>query len=589
MQETGTQPDTHTVAPLLYNDATEPPPTDPFKQPAGLLQKTAPVTQPRFAPAQTKRTGEIATALPVFKPVQKKSAQENTVQSQFNPIQRKSNKTGLPDNLKSGIEQLSGMDISDVKVHYNSPKPAPLQAHAFAQGTDIHVAAGQEKHLPHEAWHVVQQKQGRVQPTTDINGTAVNDDTGLENEADTMGSQAIQKAAETKTQHTNDDVQSGNINTLQMHKELHGVARQLGNTGSAIQLAGDDAGSFLFDTEPVSGKMAAAAFLSSLKSATTAAAEQELSAIGQTTANCPFIDYWISFYQNMPAAKIEKGIHIYAPATVGVTDPAAVIQIIAEKVSTGLRAQIAENGLEPVDPSEPSVLKDGEGEVNGLTPPKQLKAQEVAQLGSSTPKAAAPVRGDKETLKAYRLRQRLHAIKKMKDVVVPGKPLAGADPVVAAFTPGEFKFASQNEGDKIGSIYFNGGRIRLEHPGGPELSVGHEDVLQFTVESAGKREFNRLNGLEGNDKKTKQEIYNSMKRDGLLKDLVVDNGLTILEFFGTESKVTGSHLSRGKPVLLNLTQDQINLLCAGAKSGNNAVIRNFMDSDQGLKQIKTGA
>lgn len=35
----------------------------------------------------------------------------------------------------------------------------------YSQGTDIHIGPGQEKHLPHEAWHVVQQKQGRVKPT----------------------------------------------------------------------------------------------------------------------------------------------------------------------------------------------------------------------------------------------------------------------------------------------------------------------------------------------------------------------------------------------------------------------------------------
>ena len=75
---------------------------------------------------------------------------------------RKENKTGLPGHLKMGIESLSGYSMDDVKVHYNSSKPAQLQAHAYAQGTDIHLGPGQEKHLPHEAWHVVQQKQGRV-------------------------------------------------------------------------------------------------------------------------------------------------------------------------------------------------------------------------------------------------------------------------------------------------------------------------------------------------------------------------------------------------------------------------------------------
>lgn len=74
------------------------------------------------------------------------------------------NNTGLPDQLKSGIESLSGISMDDVKVHYNSSKPAAVNAHAYAQGTDIYVAPGQEHHLPHEAWHVVQQKQGRVQP-----------------------------------------------------------------------------------------------------------------------------------------------------------------------------------------------------------------------------------------------------------------------------------------------------------------------------------------------------------------------------------------------------------------------------------------
>ena len=107
-------------------------------------------------------------------------------------IQRQENKTGLPDQLKSGIENLSGYSMNDVKVHYNSSKPAQLNAHAYAQGTDIHLASGQEKHLPHEAWHVVQQKQGRVKPTMQMKDKVnINDDSGLEKEADVMGAKAL--------------------------------------------------------------------------------------------------------------------------------------------------------------------------------------------------------------------------------------------------------------------------------------------------------------------------------------------------------------------------------------------------------------
>ncbi len=101
------------------------------------------------------------------------------------------NKTGIPDHLKTGIENLSGISLDDVKVHYNSDKPAQLNALAYAQGTDIHVAPGQERHLPHEAWHVVQQKQGRVRPTIQAKGVAINDDRGLEHEADVMGNEAL--------------------------------------------------------------------------------------------------------------------------------------------------------------------------------------------------------------------------------------------------------------------------------------------------------------------------------------------------------------------------------------------------------------
>ena len=101
------------------------------------------------------------------------------------------NHTGLPDSLKSGIESLSGFSLDDVRVHYNSHKPVKYDAHAYTQGTQIHVAPGKERYIPHEAWHVVQQKQGRVRATMQLKGAYVNDDAGLEREADNMGQRAL--------------------------------------------------------------------------------------------------------------------------------------------------------------------------------------------------------------------------------------------------------------------------------------------------------------------------------------------------------------------------------------------------------------
>jgi hypothetical protein len=96
----------------------------------------------------------------------------------------KANRTGIPDNMKTRFENASGFSFDDVRIHYNSDAPAKLNALAYTQGNQVHIAPGQEKHLGHELGHVVQQKQGIVRPTGTIDGVPVNDDPALENKAD---------------------------------------------------------------------------------------------------------------------------------------------------------------------------------------------------------------------------------------------------------------------------------------------------------------------------------------------------------------------------------------------------------------------
>ena len=115
---------------------------------------------------------------------------DELMQGKFETPEQKRNETGMSDNLKAGIEDLSGFAMDDVRVHYNSPEPATVQALAYTQGTDIYVAPGQEQHLPHEAWHVAQQMAGRVEPTTEVSVLPVNDCIELEHEADVMGARA---------------------------------------------------------------------------------------------------------------------------------------------------------------------------------------------------------------------------------------------------------------------------------------------------------------------------------------------------------------------------------------------------------------
>jgi hypothetical protein len=108
---------------------------------------------------------------------------------------KSANVNASAEKIKTNMENISGVSLADVKVRYNSEQPSKLGALAFTKGNEIHVAPGQEMHLPHEMWHAVQQKQGRVKPTGSIKGNKVNRSAVLEKEADVMGMKALSSVA----------------------------------------------------------------------------------------------------------------------------------------------------------------------------------------------------------------------------------------------------------------------------------------------------------------------------------------------------------------------------------------------------------
>lgn len=126
--------------------------------------------------------------------VQRAAGNEVTTQ-----LVKRSGAGALPPALQAGIERLSGVPVDDVTVHTGSPEPAKVNAHAYAGDGTIHIAPGQERHLAHEAWHVVQQRQGRVRATGSVGGQPLNDDPGLEAEADRMGELAQRAARDDST------------------------------------------------------------------------------------------------------------------------------------------------------------------------------------------------------------------------------------------------------------------------------------------------------------------------------------------------------------------------------------------------------
>jgi hypothetical protein len=139
------------------------------------------LAQPNLAVGAANDPREIGVKSPVNSPGNEREAVDGAAS-------RSKRTTGLPESLRAGVEQLSGLSMEDVRVYPNSSEPGRLHAHAFTWGTDIYLATGREQDLSHEVWHVVQQKQGRARPgNAQLKGASVVDDPGLEREADEMG------------------------------------------------------------------------------------------------------------------------------------------------------------------------------------------------------------------------------------------------------------------------------------------------------------------------------------------------------------------------------------------------------------------
>ena len=100
----------------------------------------------------------------------------------------KQNRTGIPAQMKARLEQNTGMSLDDVRVYYNSDRPARFDALAYTKGSRVYIGPGQERHLPHELGHVVQQKMGIVRANArHPSGEAMNTDAALERQADEIG------------------------------------------------------------------------------------------------------------------------------------------------------------------------------------------------------------------------------------------------------------------------------------------------------------------------------------------------------------------------------------------------------------------
>ena len=119
----------------------------------------------------------------------------------YTAIQRKTPTSGgMPVDLLINMSQSLGADFSEVNIHRDSQSATDAGALAYTQGNDVHFAPGQydpesasgQELIGHELTHVIQQREGRVRANNEVNGMPLNDDKGLEKEADEGGMKVTQ-------------------------------------------------------------------------------------------------------------------------------------------------------------------------------------------------------------------------------------------------------------------------------------------------------------------------------------------------------------------------------------------------------------
>ncbi|MEM7102183.1 MAG: DUF4157 domain-containing protein [Bacteroidota bacterium] len=147
------------------------------------------------------------------------------------PVQKKENKTGIPDGVKNKMEKAFESDFSDVKIFPNSKKAFDFGAEAYAQNNQIHFSPGKfnpntqkgQELIGHELAHINQQNEGKVKATSVINSTPFNDQNLLEKEAELSGKKATVTGAggigskkKQKAKRNNSKVQPVQANNFQL-------------------------------------------------------------------------------------------------------------------------------------------------------------------------------------------------------------------------------------------------------------------------------------------------------------------------------------------------------------------------------------
>src|SRR5262245_29329159 len=128
------------------------------------------------------------------------------------------------------------------------------------------------------------------------------------------------------------------------------------------------------DVEPGPGQMRRTEFVAKAVPAIETAATAELSRVGKTAKDCPYLEYYVRYYRDKPAAHIERMIAKYArpPATDVDSLLAAMLDRVRQAISAWAAAGRvdvpAAGSSEPPSPESPPPAQGYDGPIDVASP-----------------------------------------------------------------------------------------------------------------------------------------------------------------------------------------------------------------------------
>src|ERR1700754_1386928 len=114
------------------------------------------------------------------------------------------------------------------------------------------------------------------------------------------------------------------------------------------------------------GQMRKSEFLDQLRSAVCTTADAALAEVGQSTAGCPYIEQWLSYYSDQEPAHIERALRKYAPEANSAATAADYIPAVSNRVREGVQRWARTGEITGVPDELQGMLSGGGGALGAV-------------------------------------------------------------------------------------------------------------------------------------------------------------------------------------------------------------------------------